>query len=118
MKKFQKQIGKTVGKIIKPGNAKKTFVDENKLRSKGLNSIKLANGEEIITENFEEINRNVIRAELNVIVLRNLIKQFQTLYRTIRDPEQVKDQKYRRAMDEDFNVQRFRAEFFLTSGEH
>jgi hypothetical protein len=48
-KKLQKQIGKTVGKIIKPGNAKKTFVDENKLRSKALNSIKLSNGEEIIT---------------------------------------------------------------------
>jgi hypothetical protein len=49
IKKLQKHIGETVGKIIKPGNAKKTFVDETKLRSKALNTIKLVNDEEIIT---------------------------------------------------------------------
>jgi hypothetical protein len=89
---------------------KKTFVNENKLRSKALNTIKLANG--------EEINRSVIRAELNVITLRNLTKQYQTLYRTICDPENINNQLYKRIIDDDFSVQRFRAGFISNIRRH
>jgi hypothetical protein len=81
-KKLQKHIGETVGKIIKPENAKLTFADENKMRNHALNAVKLANGEEIVTENFEEM-KNVIKAEINVIILRNLIEQCQVLYITL-----------------------------------
>jgi hypothetical protein len=52
-KKLQRQIGKLICKVIKTNNTKRTFVSESKLRSKALNSIKLSNGEEIITENCE-----------------------------------------------------------------
>jgi hypothetical protein len=86
-----------------------TFVSENKLRSKALNSIKLPNGEEIITENFEEINSKVIRAELNVITLRNLIAQYQTLYRTFSGPEVEEDRTFREIIDDDLSVKRYRA---------
>jgi hypothetical protein len=75
LKKLQKHFGETVGKIIKPGNAKLAFADENKMRNRALNAVKPANGKEIETEIFEEINRNVIKAEINVIILRNLIEQ-------------------------------------------
>jgi hypothetical protein len=37
--------------------------------------MKLANGEEIVADNFEEINRNVVKAEINVITLRNMTEQ-------------------------------------------
>jgi hypothetical protein len=49
-KRLQRHIGESVGKIIKPENEKQTFVSESKSRAKALNSIKLSNGEEIITE--------------------------------------------------------------------
>jgi hypothetical protein len=80
-----------MGKVIKPGNAKKTFGSEGKLRNKELNSIRLANGEEIATDNFEEINSQVIKAEVNVITLRNLVERYQILYRSICAPEEFKD---------------------------
>jgi hypothetical protein len=44
-----------------------------------LNTIRLSNGEEIITENYEEIIRNVIKSEMNAIVLRNILEQYQLL---------------------------------------
>jgi hypothetical protein len=55
-KKLQKHIGESAGKIIKVDDARQTLVNESKLRAKALNSIKLSNCEEIITDNFEVIN--------------------------------------------------------------
>jgi hypothetical protein len=80
--------------VIKPDNPKETFIDENKMRNRALNAMKLANGEEIVKENFEEINKNIIKAEVDVITLRNMIKQYQVLYRTIFDPGNVKSEKF------------------------
>jgi hypothetical protein len=74
-----------------------------------LKRIRLANGEAIIPENLEEINKSVIKTELNVITLRNMIEQYQTFYRTICDPENVNNQKYTKIMEVDYSIQRFRA---------
>jgi hypothetical protein len=69
----------------------------------------LANGEEIVTENFEKINKNVVKAEINVITLRNLIEQYQVLYRTIFNSNNVTNEKFKAIMDDDYSVKRFRA---------
>jgi hypothetical protein len=45
-----------------------------------LNTIRLSNGEEIITVNYEENIRNVIKSEMNAIVLRNILEQYQLLF--------------------------------------
>jgi hypothetical protein len=79
------------------------------MRTRALHSMKLANGEEIATENYEEINRNVIKAEINVITLRNMIEQYQVLYRTIFNLYGINNEKFRRIMDDDYSVNRFRA---------
>jgi hypothetical protein len=107
MKKLQKYIEETVEKVIKPGNSKTIFVDENKMRNRALNTMKLVNGEEIVAENFEEINRNVVKAEINVITFRNMIEQYQVLYRTIFDPYGINNEKFNKIMDEDYSVNRF-----------
>jgi hypothetical protein len=109
-KKAHKHIDETFGTKIKSGNAKATFVDENKLRNRTLNTIKLSNGEEIVTEDFEEINRNVIRSEINIITLRNMLVLYQVLFRTIADPKNIYNAKYQEIMQNDDNVGRFRAE--------
>jgi hypothetical protein len=92
--------------VIKPGNLKKIFIDENKMRNQALNAMKLANGEEIVTKNFEEINKNVVKAEVDIITLRNMIEQYQILYRTSFDPENVKSEKFKAILDDDYNVKR------------
>jgi hypothetical protein len=48
-KKPQIHIGETVCSKIKPDNVRRTMQDENKLKNRTLNTIKLSNGEEIIT---------------------------------------------------------------------
>jgi hypothetical protein len=47
--------------------------DENKLKNRTLNIIKLSNSEKIVTEKNEEINRNVSKSEVNAIILRNIL---------------------------------------------
>jgi hypothetical protein len=81
-KRLQRQISENNGKVIKPGNAKQTLISESKSRAKALNTIKLSNGEEIVTENYEEMNKQVIKAEMNIIVMRNVVENYQSLARS------------------------------------
>jgi hypothetical protein len=106
IQRLQKHIREAIGKVIKPDNSKKIFIDKNKMRNRALNAMKLANGEEIVTKNFGEINKNVVKAEVDVITLRNMIEQSQVLYRTIFDPENVKSEKFRAILDNDYNAKR------------
>jgi hypothetical protein len=62
-KKLQTHIGKMACYKIKPGTMRRTIQDENKLKKRSLNTIKLSIGEEIITEKLEEINSNLIKSE-------------------------------------------------------
>jgi hypothetical protein len=55
----------------------------------------------------KKLNKNVIKTELNVITLRNMIEQYQTFYRTICDPENVNNRKYTKIMEDDYSIQRF-----------
>jgi hypothetical protein len=71
---------RTVVKIVKPCNRRTTRFDENKLRNKARNLIGLQNGEEIETENAEELNSKVIKAERSSKLLRSVTEQYQTLY--------------------------------------
>jgi hypothetical protein len=93
---------------------RRLVLTENDMLKELLNKAKMK--EEIITENFEDINRNVIRTELNVIILRYLHDQYQTLYRTIYNPEQVKGEKYRSVMILVFRDSE--QDFYLISEEH
>jgi hypothetical protein len=43
-KRLQKHIGEAIGKVNKQGNSTKAFIDENKMRNRALNAMKLANG--------------------------------------------------------------------------
>jgi hypothetical protein len=102
-KKLQKHIGQRVGKVVKPKNRKKTLIDENKMRNKARNLVRLQNGEEIETDNAQELNSKVIEAEMNALVLRSTIEGYQTLsgsFKTNVVSEEVVD------MD---RVDRFRA---------
>jgi hypothetical protein len=76
--------------------------------NQALDIMRLANGEEIVTENFEEINKNVVKANINVITLRNMIEQYQVLYRTIFDSYGINNEKFRRIIDDDYSLNRFR----------
>jgi hypothetical protein len=55
IKKLWMPIGEKVGSKIKPGNARKTVQDKNKLKNRTLNIIKLSNGEETVTGKFSRI---------------------------------------------------------------
>jgi ribosomal protein S8 len=83
-KKLQNHIGQKVGKIIKPNNRKKTLIDENKLRNKARILVRLPNGEEIETDNAQELNSKVIEAEMNALVLRGVIEKYQTLFSSFK----------------------------------
>jgi hypothetical protein len=80
MMKLQYHIGQKVGKVVKPGNKRRTLIDENKLRNKARNLVRLQNGEEIETDNAQELNSKVIRAELSAIILRGVVENYQTLF--------------------------------------
>jgi hypothetical protein len=73
-KKCQIHIGKAVEPKIKPGNGNETIPDENKKRSRVDNIIKLSYGEEIIMENYAEINCKFIKAANYAIILRNMFE--------------------------------------------
>jgi hypothetical protein len=75
MKKLQTHIGQSFGKVAKPENKRITRMDENRLRNKANNLVRLHNREEIKRENAEELNSNVIKAEMNSIILRSLTDQ-------------------------------------------
>jgi hypothetical protein len=80
--KIQQHVGETVGTPIKPDNARRTINNEDKLRNKALNSIKLSNSEEMATENYEEINSKVIKSKINIIILKNILERYQLLFNT------------------------------------
>jgi hypothetical protein len=81
-KRIQNHIGQSIGKIVKTGNRRLTILDEHKLKNKANNVIRLSNGEEIRTENVEEINSNVIKAEMSAVMLRSVTGQYQVFYDT------------------------------------
>jgi hypothetical protein len=86
-KKLQYHIGKNVGKKIKPGNSKSTLRDENRARRKVANTIRLTNGQQIVTSNPEEISANVIKAEVNAILIMDLIEDYGIFWRTFYDKD-------------------------------
>jgi hypothetical protein len=85
------------------------------LKNRTLNTIKLSNGEEIITEKFEEINSNVIKSEVNVIILRNMLEQYQNLCHTLYEstPNEERSIKYSKIAKYGESLMRFLAD--LTS---
>jgi hypothetical protein len=93
-KKLQWQISENIGKVIKPGNARQTLISEPKARAKALNTIKLSNGEEIITENYEEMNKIVIKAEMDIIILRNVVENYQSFARSFEKHDDDELPKY------------------------
>jgi hypothetical protein len=86
-KVLQRHIGEAYGKTVIVRNSRRTIPDENKLRNKAINVIRLSNGKEIRTENITEINTNVIKAEMSAISIRAVIENYKMLYRSIFEVE-------------------------------
>jgi hypothetical protein len=63
-KSLQRHVGEAYGKKVELENRKRTIPDENKMRNKTINVIRLSNGKKIRTENVAEINSNVIKQKL------------------------------------------------------
>jgi hypothetical protein len=81
-KTSQRHIGKAYGKKVEVRNSRRTIPDENKMRNKAINVIRLSNGKEIRTENIAEINSNVIKAEMCAMNIRSVIENYKLLNRT------------------------------------
>jgi hypothetical protein len=111
MDKLQKHIGGIVGNKIKPGDARKIMMDEKKMKNKALNIIRLSIGEEIITENYAKINSKVIKSENNVIISRNLLKQYQILYHTFYKSNEVEEKIDKNIVKGKDSLRRIRAIF-------
>jgi hypothetical protein len=92
-KKLQNHISQKVGKVDKHGNKRRTLIDENKLRNKASNLVRLQNGEEIETDNAQELNSKVIKAEMSALMLRGVVENYQTLFSSFScsDDENIKE---------------------------
>jgi hypothetical protein len=90
-KVLQRHIGEAYGKKVEARNSRRTIPDENKLRNKAINVIRLSNGKEIRTENVAEINSNAIKAEMNAMHLRAVIEHYKLFCRTFitKDDEKI-----------------------------
>jgi hypothetical protein len=75
-KVLQRHVGEAYGKMVVVRNSRRTIPDENKLRNKAINVVRLSNGKEIRTENVAEINSNVIKAEMSAISIRAVIENY------------------------------------------
>lgn len=74
-----------------------------------MNAINLSNKEEIIAEKYEEINNKVIKSEINVKILRNMLERYQILFNTFYDTQIVKNLKLKEIVEDEDSIWRFRA---------
>jgi hypothetical protein len=87
------------------------MIDEKKMKNKALNIIRLSIDEEIVTENYVEINSNVIKSENNIIILRNMLELCQILQHAFCEFDEIREKIDKNIVKDKDSLRRFKAIF-------